>query len=80
MEDIVAYSHASAKGTFWLRQRNSRWHAYFEDEDLGSYHSALSACADLVGGHTYWPSCGDPSVLGLSDELSEWQAHRGGRR
>ncbi|MFM1991319.1 MAG: hypothetical protein RJA99_4276 [Pseudomonadota bacterium] len=67
---------------FWYRTRvgmfriaqssDGRWHPWFEDEDLGSYPTAQHACDDLVGGHTHWPSCGDPSRLGLPDEISAW--------
>ena len=69
-------------GMFWFRTRvgtfriaqstDGRWHPWFEDEDLGSYHSAQAACEDLAGGHTFWPSCGDPSRLGLPSEIGEW--------
>ena len=61
------------KGTFRIVPRNGRFDACYEDESLGSYHSAEMALDDLVGGHTTWPSNGlDSSTCGLPDELSEW--------
>lgn len=52
----------------------ARYRARFDDEDLGSYHSAAQALDDLLGGHTFSPSGGvDTSTLGLPDDLSEWE-------
>lgn len=59
--------------SFAIVPRAGRFEVVFDDEGLGSYHSAIAALDDLVGGHTYWPSNGlDPSTAGLPDELSEW--------
>ena len=60
-------------GTFSIRPFNDGWSPYFEDENLGWYHSPNSALDDLVGGHTISPSSGvDTADCGLPDELSEW--------
>jgi hypothetical protein len=60
-------------GTFRIVQQTGSFHPFFEDEDLGAYHSAESALDDLVGGHTFFPSKGlDPSTCDLPDEISEW--------
>lgn len=70
---ITAYVHTTSVGPFGIElKQTGRWHVMWNAEDLGSYHSAQSALGDLVAGHTVWPSCGDPSLLGLSDKLSEW--------
>ena len=59
-------------GTFRIVERASRWQIWFEDEMLGTYASPQAALDDLVGGHTDWPACGDPSSLGLPDEINDW--------
>jgi hypothetical protein len=67
------YKYRTKVGTFSIRELQGRWHVFFENEDLGNYHSPQSALGDLTGGHTHWPSNGiDPSTLGLPDELSAW--------
>ena len=74
---IVAYRFNTKAGLFSIRlDRHGRWHAMFDDEDLGAYATAQHACDDLVGGHTDWPSCGDPSLLKLPDEVGDWTAVR----
>lgn len=71
------FAYRSRAGTFRIVQEpNGRWQAMFEDEGLGSYHSAQAALDDLAGGHTFWPSCGDPSQLGLPEDLSAWSSGR----
>jgi hypothetical protein len=71
---ITAYVYKTRVGNFSIELKpTGRWHVIWNHEDLGSFHSPRLALADLVGGHTHWPSCGDPSLLGMSDELSEWE-------
>lgn len=68
-----AYQFRTSAGLFYVvQQANGRWQAMFEDEALGSYAYAQQAVEDLAGGHTYWPSCGDPSRFSLPEELSDW--------
>jgi len=71
---ITAYVHKTRVGKFSIELKQTRrWHVIWNDNDLGSFHSPQLALADLLGGHTHWPSCGDPSLLGMSDELSGWE-------
>ena len=71
---ITAYVHMTCVGPFSIElKQTGRWHVTWNNDDLGSFHSAQLALDDLVRGHTRWPSCGDPSLLGMSDELSEWE-------
>lgn len=66
-------------GLFRIVPRRGRFHAFFEDEDLGSYYSAHQAVDDLAGGYTFFPSNGlDPSECGLPDEIGEWELVRTG--
>lgn len=61
------------RGTFRIVPQDGSFHPFFEDEDLGAYHTVDAALDDLVGGHTFFPSSGiDPSKCGLPDEISEW--------
>lgn len=67
------YTYRTRAGTFRIvQQPDGHWQAMYEDEGLGSYSSPQHALDDLAGGYTFWPSCGDPSQLGLPDELSDW--------
>lgn len=60
-------------GTVSVRPVGDRWHLYFEDEDLGSYHSPPSAADDAAGGHTFAPSNGiDLGQLGIPEDINEW--------
>ncbi len=60
-------------GTFAIIPQRGRFEVMFDDENLGSYHTAVAALDDLVGGHTFSPSNGlDTSDIGLPDELAEW--------
>jgi hypothetical protein len=68
------WKHPTKVGTFAIRKMQGRWHALFEDESLGSYATPQKAADDLAGGHTFLPSSGvDPSRLGLTDDLAEWE-------
>jgi len=61
-------------GIWSIQQIRGRFHAFFEDEDLGSYHAPHSALDDLVGGHTFWPSSGiDPEECSISDDIGKWE-------
>lgn len=67
------YACSTSAGEFRIASINGRWQAMFQDEGLGSYVTAEQALEDLVGGHTFWPSCGNPSRFKLPDDLSEWR-------
>ena len=60
-------------GNFYIVPHQGRWHAVFDDESLGSYEEPYMAADDLSGGHTFTPSSGvDTAVLGIPDDLSQW--------
>ena len=72
--NVTAYVYPSAKGPFWIVLRKTgRWHVLWEIEDLGSYHSGQAAVNNLAGGHTHWPTCGDPSQFGFPSDLADWE-------
>ncbi|MBB3759238.1 hypothetical protein [Xanthomonas arboricola] len=67
-------------GVFRIAHANGGWQPWFEDERLmGTYPSPQHALDDLAGGYTDWPSCGDPSELGLPDDIGEWAWHSDAR-
>jgi hypothetical protein len=70
---IIAYRHATSIGPFFIRQWRGRWHVFFRDENLGGYLSPHQAADDLAGGHTDWPGFTDPSTLGISDDIGDWE-------
>lgn len=52
---------------------NQRYHAVFDDEDLGNYGHPQQAVDDLCGGHTYSHSSGiDTAMLGIPEDLGDW--------
>ena len=79
--NVVAYRHESRVGPFFVRfdPRTRRWHAIWNDENLGSYSSPVGAIDDLAGGHTFSASCGDTSRLGLSRDIGDWTPIGAGR-
>ena len=44
----------------------------FDDEALEHHASAEAAAEALANGTCFWPSAGDPSKLGIPEELGEW--------
>lgn len=78
MQLVPVYVFQTSKGRAVIAYNTitQRFHAVFDDEDLGAYTSAEQAVDDLSGGHTFWPSAGDPSTFGIPDELSEWRRVR----
>ena len=64
-------------GRFSIESRGDRWHIMFKGESLGSYARPEQAADDLAGGHTYPAGPGiDTSMLGISENLSEWSRVR----
>lgn len=73
----MKYAFKTTKGTFYIVERGARWHVLFDDENLGSYHTAQAAAEDLSGGHTFSPGPGiDPATLGIPEDIGEWTAVR----
>ncbi len=69
--------YETSYGTFSIRRReDGRYVCFFEDEALES-HESPQACAYALGSGTCtWPSVGDPSLLGVPEELSAWRRAR----
>lgn len=68
------FRHRTAAGEFRIERNGDKWNPWFEDERLmGAYITPQLALDDLAGGHTDWPSCGDPARLALPDEIGEWE-------
>lgn len=72
------YFYKTTVGTFFIAQSaDGRFHPVFENESLGSYHSANAAAEDLAGGHTFSVAGGvDTSQLGIPEHTSEWEVAR----
>ncbi len=70
----IGWKYRTRWGVAAIIHSHGRFDVIFDGEGLGSYHSAAAALDDLVGGHTYSPSCGkDTDEMGLPDDLSEWE-------
>jgi hypothetical protein len=74
----MRFTHRTQWGTFQiLQQRDGRWAVMFEDENLGSYHSAIAAHDDLIGDHCFSNSASlDTSQVGLPEDLADWEQRR----
>ena len=58
-----------------VAEPSGRWQVVYDDEGLGSYHSAAAAADDVAGGHTFSPSNGiDFADLGISDDIGDWES------
>jgi hypothetical protein len=66
------WTFETPRGRFMIAPQDDRFVVFFDDETLGSYHTAPQALGDLVSGSGAWPSIGNPALLALPDDLSEW--------
>ena len=74
---MIVYYRRTSRKTVSIRPVGHRWHLYYGDEDLGSYHSPGAAADDAAGGHTFTPSDGtDLGRLGLPSDIGEWDRGR----
>lgn len=74
---MIYYSFNTKAGLFRLLPSNQGWQCWFGDDYFdGPYKTAQGAAEDIAGGHTAWPSCGDPSRLGVPDTLEGWTQER----
>ncbi|PPQ14051.1 hypothetical protein CV770_39120 [Bradyrhizobium sp. AC87j1] len=45
----------------------------FDGQVLGQYISPVVAAGELANGMCHWPWAGDPTKMGIPEDLSEWQ-------
>lgn len=68
------YELLTRYGTFRIEQTPLGWVPFFDDKALGGpYRTAQIAMDDLAEGHTDWPSCGNPAMLGASSDSEDWE-------
>jgi hypothetical protein len=65
------YFFKTRAGVFLIVQRDERWHAQYQGEDLGIYATAAEAATDLATGKLR-ASCGETAVLGIPLDLAKW--------
>lgn len=71
---ICSYPTRIGRAAIFFSPINSRYLAFIGEENLGAYLSPQQAVDDLTGGHTFSHSSGiDTALLGLPDDLSEWE-------
>jgi hypothetical protein len=71
---MAGWYFRTARGIVSIRPVEDRWCIFFEDENLGSYHSPRAAADDASGGHTFTPSNGvDLGTLGIPEDINEWE-------
>ena len=67
------WSFKSTRGLFYVRPRDDgRFQYFFEEEALESQSSPEDCAFALASGTGTWPSCGDPSALGIPSDLRKW--------
>lgn len=77
---MIEYLYSTKAGTFRIIQGQNGWQCWFEDEYFdGLFTTAQAAAEEAANGHGAWPSCGDPSRFGLSEDISDWRASRRSR-
>lgn len=70
---IVGYTLGHQLGTFRILWRpEGSWALVLNEEVLGVYTNPRAALQQLIRGRCSNPSIGDPLLLGISDDLSEW--------
>lgn len=71
---VTAYAYRTRAGVFRIALGRRGWMLVLDDDVFdGPFRTAQHALDDLAGGHCYWPSCGDTSLLGLPDQIDDWQ-------
>jgi hypothetical protein len=48
----------------------------FDGEALGTYTSPAAAAEELANGTSFWPSAGDPTKMGIPEDISGWERVR----
>ena len=76
MKLVRGWKFRTEHGVWQIRASGRSWVVLFEAEVLGSYLNMMAALDDLVGGHTKWPSCGNPALCGLTDDFGKWEPIR----
>ena len=73
---LYIYHYNTEVGTISLiPEAGNRYKVMFQDEVLGSYHSAMAAADDVSGGHTFSPSNGvEFDKLDIPADIQEWQS------
>lgn len=69
----MTFSHRTRKGTFYISPGFGGWSIMFDGDNLGTYATPQQAAEDLANGYCSWPSFGNPSGLGIPEDLSFWQ-------
>jgi hypothetical protein len=70
----LLYRYDTRDGTFYIAERDGRFHPLFEDESLGSYATPTQAAEDLAGGYTLSSELGlDIDSLEIPEDLGEWE-------
>ncbi len=71
------YSYKTHRGIVKIVPTSGRFNIIYNDENLGSYHSAAAAADDASGGHTFSPSNGvDLGDLDIPGDIGEWETVR----
>ncbi len=69
----LQFAFKTRSGIFHIAPVRGGWGLFFEREYFdGPFNTPQQALDDLAGGHCYWPTCEDPSELGIAEDLSDW--------
>lgn len=69
----MRWRYRTRRGTVSILPVQGRWGLFYDDENLGSYHSPEAAADDAARGHTFTPSNGvDLGSIGIPYDLSDW--------
>lgn len=59
-------------GTFYIKPKLNGWDVLYQDEHLGYYDSHIQAAYEISNGLTFWPSCGNPNLLSIPEDINDW--------
>jgi hypothetical protein len=72
-----SYRFNTRRGPFVIKLGPNGWMIWHDGECLdGPFRTAQTAAEELANGHCAWPSFGDPSKLGIPEDISDWYASR----
>jgi hypothetical protein len=70
---MARWTYKTRAGLAEIRPESDGVVLIFDDERLEHHASPAAAAEALANGTCFWPSAGDPSKLGIPEDVSEWK-------
>lgn len=70
----MIWQHRTRKGIFYIRLMPSGlFGIIFDDECLGEYPHPAQSAHEIANGLSFLPNFGDPTELGIPEDLDDWE-------